>query len=381
MQTQPDLKFLFVNWAERVRQLVADHPLQIISWEATRRCNLSCAHCGSPAEEVTVAEELTTGEVIGAFEQIASDFAMQQFRHVNITGGEPFLRLDLLDILKSISKYPFYRNIDIQTNGFFIADSPQILDKLIIYGVTGLGISIDGLESSHDSFRRRKGAFKKAFTAATLSVKHGYIVTVSVVAHAKNVDEIPALFQLVREKIGPRVFRVMFIDHIGRARLGSDYALSADQIKQVIEFLRTAYKKGCATYADPKSTMVELGCGGWTGCELEGTIRPFIFHCIAGINNLGILFDGKLASCSNISRDFIEGDFRKERIKEVWENRYRRYRDFEWKKTSECVNCDQWNYCQGGPMHLRLSNRKMIDCIYCILKGSKPTSAYCAMGK
>jgi radical SAM protein with 4Fe4S-binding SPASM domain len=98
--------------------------------------------------------------------------------------------------------------------------------------------------------------------------------------------------------------------------------------------------------------MVELGCGGWFGKDLEGTFRPFIFHCIAGINNLGILYDGKIASCSNISRDFIEGDARTDNIKEIWDNGFVRFRDREWKRVGKCADCKEWDFCHGGPMHL-----------------------------
>ncbi|PXF55442.1 MAG: hypothetical protein C4B58_14915 [Deltaproteobacteria bacterium] len=371
MKTERSLKQIFDKWKDRVEQLIKEHPLQIISWEATRRCNLNCVHCGSPAEDVVLSDELSTEEVIFAFEQVAIDFDMNQFRHINITGGEPFVRKDLLDILKQISKYSFYRNIDIQTNGIFIADNPEILRELKKYGVTGLGISIDGLESTHDVFRRRRGSFAKAFKAARLSVENGYVVTVSTVAHARNIHEIPQLFELIRKEIKPRVFRVMTIDPIGRAKFDSEYMLSPVQLRQLINFLKEEYRESCLTYADSKSTMVELGCCGWTGTELEGTFRPFIFHCIAGINNLGILYDGKLAACSNISRAFIEGDLRKERIKDVWESRYQRYRNFEWKKIADCANCDQWDYCHGGPMHKRLPDGRMLNCIYKILEEEK----------
>ena len=94
---------LFETWRERIETLIKDHPLQIISWEATRRCNLRCLHCGSPSEEVNHAEELTTEEVVGALGEIARDLDMSQFRHINITGGEPFVRNDLIDVLQAIS--------------------------------------------------------------------------------------------------------------------------------------------------------------------------------------------------------------------------------------------------------------------------------------
>lgn len=342
---------LFERWRERIEQLIREHPLQIITWEATRRCNLRCVHCGSPAEGVDLAEELTADEVVGAFEQIAADFDMSQFRHINITGGEPFVRRDLLDILRRISRVPYYRNIDIQTNGIILADQPELLNELRHVGVTGLGISIDGLEDTHDAFRRIRGGFRKAWDAARRSVDAGYIVTVSVVAHAKNVDEIPELFELVRDGFRPRVFRIMTIDPIGRMDFDSEYMLSPAQTRQVIHFLKTEYERSCHTYADPATTMVELGCGGWLGRELEGLVRPFIWHCIAGINNLGILHDGKLGACSNISREFIEGDLRTEPIRDVWENRYQRYRNSDWRKTGPCATCEEWSYCHGGPMH------------------------------
>lgn len=86
-----ELENHFCNWKSNIESLIKGHPLQIISWEATRRCNLSCKHCGSPFEEVQLPEELSTEEVIGAFRQVENDFDMSYFRHVNITGGNLLL--------------------------------------------------------------------------------------------------------------------------------------------------------------------------------------------------------------------------------------------------------------------------------------------------
>lgn len=354
----------FEAWRQRIEALIQRHPLQIISWEATRRCNLNCLHCGSPSETVPADDELTANEVVSAFEQIERDFDMSEFRHINITGGEPFVRRDLLDILTRISRFPVYRNIDIQTNGWVLASKPDLLGALKQVGVTGLGVSIDGLKEKHDAFRRRDGSFDRAWRTARMGVEAGYVVTVSMVAHAKNVDEIPDLYARVKEEIRPRVFRIMTLDSIGRAEHDAAYLLSAPQFRQVIEFLKIEYQAHCAGYADPRSMMVELGCGGWMGTDLEGMFRPMIFHCIAGINNLGILCDGKLASCSNIPRDFIEGDLRKERIRDVWDHRYHRYRSFNWKKTGPCIACDQWIYCHGGPMHKRRPDGSLLECLW-----------------
>jgi len=385
MSHSQDLEPLFERWRDRIETLMREHPLQIISWEATRRCNLCCLHCGSPSEEVSHAEELTTEEVVDAFEQIARDFDMSRFRHINITGGEPFVRGDLVDVLRAISRWPFYRNIDIQTNGVFIADNPDVLKELREVGVTGLGVSIDGFESTHDSLRGTPGTWTKAVNAARLAVETGYVVTVSFVVHSHNIHELPTFHDFVKGEIRPRVFRVMTIDPQGRAQEHSDYLLSPDQIREVIDFLKTEYEGSCETYSDESTTMVELGCGGWLGTELEGRARPFIFHCIAGLNNLGILYDGKLGSCSNISRDFTQGDLRHDRIKHVWEHRYLPFRETEWRKTGPCQKCTEWDFCHGGPMHKRLKGQ-LVSCIFhdCYSRGvdvsSKRNAKTSAMG-
>jgi radical SAM protein with 4Fe4S-binding SPASM domain len=363
MSHDGDMTALFESWRERVETLMREHPLQIISWEATRRCNLYCLHCGSPTEEVNNADELTTDEVIGAFDQIAQDFDMSRFRHINITGGEPFVRSDLLDVLRAISRWPFYRNIDIQTNGVFISDNPSVLKELRGVGVTGLGISIDGFEATHDSLRGKPGTWTKAVNAARLAVEAGYVVTVSFVAYSKNISELATFHRFVTDEIRPRVFRVMLIDDQGRAHANNELLLSSVQVREVIDFLKREYDLSCPNYSDPSATMVELGCGGWLGTELEGCIRPFIFHCIAGLNNLGILYDGKLGSCSNISRKFIQGDVRQESIKNVWVDHYAPFREVQWRKTGACESCTEWKYCHGGPMHKRSSARCVCSCL------------------
>lgn len=362
----------FNTWKSKIEKLVEEHPLQIISWEATRRCNLNCKHCGSPQEEVYAKRELNTNETINFFEQIAKDFDLSKFRHINITGGEPFIRKDLVYILKNISQNSHYQNIDIQTNGIILGQNPELIDEIKNYGVTGIGVSIDGFKEFHDNFRGKNGSFDLSVKAAQESVKKGLTTTISLVANSKNIENIPDFYEFVKNEIRPRTFRIMTIDPLGRANQNEDYSLSSEQTKEVINFLQEKYSETFQDYANSKSMMVELGCGGWCGRDLEATFRPFIFHCVAGINNLGILYDGKIAACSNIPREFgFEGDLRAgDKIKDIWENKYQKYRNFDWKKTGECKTCEEWNYCHGGPMHKMKSDRTRTNCLYQTLNNS-----------
>ena len=68
------LEQAFDSWKTRINEKIQQHPLEIISWEATRACNLNCVHCGSPLETWVRQDELSTDEITDAFYQIEEDF-------------------------------------------------------------------------------------------------------------------------------------------------------------------------------------------------------------------------------------------------------------------------------------------------------------------
>ncbi|MHA1228961.1 MAG: radical SAM protein, partial [Candidatus Hodarchaeales archaeon] len=72
-----------------LKKKIEEHPLEIVIWEATTKCNLHCIHCGSPPQN---SIELTTEEVIDAFKNIREQFGTEKIRYIAITGGEPTIR-------------------------------------------------------------------------------------------------------------------------------------------------------------------------------------------------------------------------------------------------------------------------------------------------
>jgi len=356
-----DLKKKFEVWRERVQGYIKRHPIQMIYWEVTRNCDIACVHCGSPRETWQPDKELTDEEVIGAFRRLAEGIDWKEFKFVSLTGGEPFVRPNLINVLSQINALGF-DPITIQTNGNYLAKHPEVISRLLEIGVAGLGTNIDGLPETHDSFRNMKGNFDNAKATIELVVplKNRIHSTITTVVSKKNIQELEALRDIVRG-INPNRWRFAPFDPIGRGEKAKEYVLGPEDYRYLIDFA----KRERLEHIDDKSqTQVELACGGWLGIELEGKVRPYIWHCIAGINLLGILYDGSIASCSNIPREFVEGNVRTDDILEVWNNKYQRFRNFEWKKNGECINCDQWNFCQGGPMHKRQTTGHMLNCIY-----------------
>ncbi|MBI4691445.1 MAG: 4Fe-4S cluster-binding domain-containing protein [Nitrospirae bacterium] len=90
-----DLFRAFTLWKNRVQDYIENHPIQMIYWETTRNCDLTCVHCGSPRETWDISKELSTKEIIGVFQRLAEKIDFNEFKFFSLTGGEPFVRKDL----------------------------------------------------------------------------------------------------------------------------------------------------------------------------------------------------------------------------------------------------------------------------------------------
>jgi len=105
----------------------------IVTWHATHRCNLRCffcEECGIERNEKWKQEgELSTGDAIRLLSMLSRRFAC-----IYITGGEPFLRDDAVDIFDEIGRLPF-RNVTVNTN-LTLMDKVErclpVIDNLVV---------------------------------------------------------------------------------------------------------------------------------------------------------------------------------------------------------------------------------------------------------
>jgi MoaA/NifB/PqqE/SkfB family radical SAM enzyme len=114
---------------------------------------------------------------------------------LNITGGEPFLRDDLGEILDVAKRKA--KRVVISSNGFL---TKRTLDVMKKHSDVGIRISVDGINETHDSIRGVKGAHQKAIKTLqglrALGVKDlGIAVTVS----EQNARDLVALYKLAKE--------------------------------------------------------------------------------------------------------------------------------------------------------------------------------------
>ncbi|MFC1511447.1 radical SAM/SPASM domain-containing protein [Candidatus Margulisiibacteriota bacterium] len=345
---------LYDKWSNNILARMRNPVLEIIAVEITRKCNLNCIFCGSPKE--TICErELTREELVSMFKKI-KDFAdLDKVKFVCFTGGEPLLRKDLLPILRDLQSLG-YKNFAIQTNGLILADNKDLIGKLIQNGVGGIGTNIDGIPSTHNKLRACANAYEKAIKAIhnLLEYKGQISTTITTTVSKMNINELEEVKKLVL-KLQPDIWRINPVISIGRTKHSNNLVLSTSEYKKLHEFI-------LVNRVSTKEINIERACGEWLGMELEGFLRPYVWHCVSGINTMTILCDGNITGCSNIDRKYIQGNGLREDIKEIWQNRFEIFRNADLRKTGECADCSQWPYCHGGCFHNRDENFNLDFC-------------------
>ena len=166
----------------------------VVVWNMTRRCNLKCIHCYSSSDNTFSPDELTTQEgkkLIGDLAEFGSPVIL-------FSGGEPLLRPDLLEL----AQYAVGKGMRavISTNGTLI--TKEIAAKLQKIGLSYVGVSLDGLEKTHDRFRGKKGAFDAAIDGIRNCRDAGIKVGIRFTVNKHNLQDVPAMFDLLeKEKI------------------------------------------------------------------------------------------------------------------------------------------------------------------------------------
>jgi MoaA/NifB/PqqE/SkfB family radical SAM enzyme len=130
----------------------------------TSRCNLRCNHCFYWQKLDAYEDELSIDEI----RKIASSF-----KHpvsLSLTGGEPFIRKDVKEIIEAFCRGCGTKEVGIATNGTLTETTVEtirsILEEVPVESLS-VQISLDGLEKTHDEIRGVKGSFEKAIATIT----------------------------------------------------------------------------------------------------------------------------------------------------------------------------------------------------------------------
>ena len=170
-----------------------------VIWEITNYCNYQCKHCCASANKIDTQNELTTEQCFSILDQL-HDFGIKE---IYFSGGEPFSKKNILDILERATNYGITCNIS--TNGSYITS--KIAKKLKELNINKVHISLDSMNDK--SFNNFRGGdyFEPTIKAIKLLKENNLYVRVGAVIWKGNIDE---LEEMINYFIDLKVNEVVF---------------------------------------------------------------------------------------------------------------------------------------------------------------------------
>ena len=309
-----------------------------VIWDVTYACNLNCLHCLTNSGR-RGSKELNTDEAF----QLIDILAGAKVLYLSLTGGEPFARSDILELLAYIAETGM--RVNIATNGFHV--SPRIIKGLRHLPVFQIQVSVDGIGEQHDRIRGRQGAFENACEILRCFKDEGLSTSINTTASAQNIDRLGEIIDLAVE-LGCDAFKAIPFIPAGRGK----------QNESQLRLDRQGSLKLTRTLAEKSRE--------WAGRINISTESTFLFLmdpparsdvvdgrmiCSAGYDELSVGADGTAYPCPFL-HDYPLGNLLIDSMARIWHestilNNLRRLE----KKAMNgpCQTCDYApEHCRGG---------------------------------
>lgn len=260
-------------------QLPLEHstsPVQSAYLHVTQRCNLQCCGCYSLDEKRNMLADASLDDISHAIDQLAE----AGVQRLVISGGEPFLRSNLPEIVKH-AKESGIRRVDVLSNGTCM--TKEALEAMAPY-VDGVSVSFDGYSAACEPYIRLEQRFDELVGAVHMIQDAGIPAHIIPTAHAKNIPDLHEYVKLAK-KLGATMNFSLLTCEPGDPDLGK--LLPDDEaLKQLGRSMLTV-GDGAPVFAMDApvglSLTVKQGCG-------------------AGVKSLSIAADGTIYPCHMLHR-------------------------------------------------------------------------------
>lgn len=324
-------------------------------WEITMNCNMRCKHCGSSCEG-PLPDELTTEEAL----EMCDALKRIGLSRITLSGGEPFTRPDWPLLVERLNKNNIKTNV--LSNGWLL--DRETIRKAKEVGITNIGMSLDGLEDTHN-FIRKQGSWARVMNALEIMREEKMPSSIVSCLHKKNLPQLNELKKILIEK-GVRDWQLQAAVPMGNLLNYPDWLLEEHEVDDIIDFAHDSLKEGGINihladdvgYFNCKEVEVRkhsVKKGNYTGIW-EG--------CQAGKRVIGLRCNGEIIGCLSIRDDqYLEGNVRQTPLEEIWN----RPGAFSWNRDMTknklegfCKTCQYGAYCLGGCSGSRLIRYKTV---------------------
>ena len=315
----------------------------LVTW----RCNARCQMCDIWKKDK--GDELTLAEIENIFRQLKLDA-------IRITGGEPFLREDLAEIVNTIQQYSRPKLIHITSNGLLTDRIVSFIGRCKKTKNLHIKISIDAIGAKHDQIRGTPGAYTRAMDTLMKLIElrkdcQFYLGVDQTIIDEQGLEDYKKLTDILRPfnvQVHPVIAYVETALYANQENINllpknaTDYKcffhFSPEKMTELLSFL----KKEANALANLKERLVKK-------YYLKGLYNRLILNkakpnppCLALKNHLRILPNGEVPICLFNSQ--IVGDLKKTSIEDLWFSKeIKKYRSL----VEKCPGC--WAGCEVTP--------------------------------
>lgn len=313
-------------------------------WHITDECDQRCKHCYIFAEghpELVSMNWRQMQLVVEKCENFCKKF--NRLPYFYITGGDPILHPDfwrLMELLKS-KEIPF----TLMGNPFHLTD--EVCQKLKDYGCDKYQMSIDGMEKTHDWFRK-PGSFKITLEKIKCLNKAGITSVIMTTVSSMNIKEIPEIIDtVVKAEVDVYAF-ARYVPTSAEKSTGIAPLEYKEFLSQIDKKYKEYESKNCKTYFNRKDhlwTLFQYESGDF---KIPGDAKEGVIYggCNCGNCHITISSNGDIMACRRVT-DSKVGSIYKDNIEDLWLTKMEDYRNYD--KFTKCAKCELKPWCRGCP--------------------------------
>lgn len=319
-----------------------------IVFNITDYCPRECIYCFNGAKCARYNEIKDEFLSLSRFEEIMSEAKKIGIRKIEIGGGDPFVRKDILEYLSITDKY--FPNAWATSTKAYI--SPEVADQLSKLHAADIQVSLDSLDSNTaDKLMGVKGSYEQVRS----SIKHlfdaGILPSIKMVITSLNCDEIEKNFYSFYE-MGFRTIRAN--SYMMSPNRHSDYLYPSDEqlnsfnskVDRMLEFARE------------NNIVTDINKIKIPEPVTQGYDRRVL--CGGSSTDMYVRHDGSMIFCGQINNceELVIGSLKTHTVMDLWQSKkindlFNPYKNREKYRGTRCYDCSQYESCYPKRCYVR----------------------------
>ncbi|MFT5737966.1 MAG: molybdenum cofactor biosynthesis protein A [Maribacter sp.] len=269
--------------------LIDNHNREInyLRLAVTDRCNLRCNYC-MPAEGINFAKNDTLF-TIDELARLSTILVSQGINKLRITGGEPFVRKDLMVLLRHLAGLDGLEDISITTNATLIG---PYIDELKTLGIKNMNVSLDAIDKATFERITRRDQYDTVHNNLLRLISEGFNVRINFIAlEGQNTQDIIPILELAKHYD----VSVRYLEEMPFNGGSKTFESIAWDYKRILEYIREVYPDYYKLESPATSTSMNYKIPGFKGTF--GVIPSFSRTFCGSCNRLRISATGDVITC------------------------------------------------------------------------------------